>query len=215
MNGVHDLGGAQGFGAVAPEADEPVFHAEWEARVFAMNVALGLWNIDVSRHALERIAPARYLASSYYARWLEGIETLLVEGGHATAEELAAGRAASQAREEAPLAAVDVPAAVAKRRRYDRDGAPGPVFAPGDLVRARVMAPAGHVRLPRYVRGRVGEVAMLHGAHVLPDANAAGLGERPEPLYAVRFDAEALWGPEAEPGATVTVDAWQSYLEPA
>lgn len=215
MNGVHDMGGTEGFGPVAPEADEPVFHAPWEARVFAMNIAIGLWNIDVSRHGLERIAPARYLGSSYYERWLDGIALLLEEGGHATVGEIASGDAAGPIDGAWRLAAEDVAEGVMRRRSYMRDDGPAAVFAVGDRVRARVMTPRGHTRLPRYVRGRVGEVVLLHGNHVLPDASAAGRGEAPEPLYTVRFKGTEVWGPEADPSLTVSVDAWQSYLEPA
>ena len=101
MNGAHDLGGMDGFGAVEAEPNEPVFHAEWERRVFAMTVAMGFygaWNIDMSRHARERADPAEYLRSSYYEKWLSGLETLLVEKGLVTAEELAARRAELEGR---------------------------------------------------------------------------------------------------------------------
>jgi len=98
MNGIHDMGGMHGFGTVAPEADEPVFHADWERRMFALaSTALGRGtaNVDEFRHAIERIPPARYLASSYYERWLEAVETLLVEKGVLTREVLAAARRGS------------------------------------------------------------------------------------------------------------------------
>ena len=76
MNGVHDMGGMQGFGPVRPEAKEPLFHAPWERQALAMTVAMGAcgqWNIDISRSARESLPPAQYLGSSYYAIWLAGL----------------------------------------------------------------------------------------------------------------------------------------------
>ena len=77
-----------------------------------------------------------------------------------------------------------------------------------------LVCPVTHTRLPRYVRGHVGTIARLHGAHAFPDSNAAGRGEAPQWLYTVRFEATELWGDAADPAATVAVDAWESYLEP-
>jgi len=96
MNGIHDLGGMHGFGPVVREKNEPVFHADWERRVFGLltaTLALQRWNIDEFRHAIERMEPAHYLESSYYEHWLHAIETLLVEKGVITEQELAARRA--------------------------------------------------------------------------------------------------------------------------
>ena len=93
MNGAHDLGGMHGFGPVAAEPEEPVFHADWERRCFAITVAagfLGEWNIDASRYARERMAPALYLGTSYYEHWLHGLQTLLVERGLLTEAEIEA-----------------------------------------------------------------------------------------------------------------------------
>jgi len=93
VNGVHDMGGMHGFGPVVAEAHEPVFHAEWERRAFALTLAagfLGEWNIDMSRFAREQMPPAAYLASSYYEHWLWGLEHLLVERGLLTREEIEA-----------------------------------------------------------------------------------------------------------------------------
>ncbi len=91
MNGVHDMGGMHGMGPIVLEEDEPVFHAEWERRIFALSRAMGVWqrwNIDMARHARERIPPARYLESSYYERFLYSLETLLVEQDFLTREEI-------------------------------------------------------------------------------------------------------------------------------
>src|SRR5947199_158755 len=84
MDGVHDLGGMQGFGPVEVEADEPVFHDEWEGRTFGLAGAAlgsGRFNTPVFRHAIERMDPGHYLTSSYYEHWLTALATLLVEAG--------------------------------------------------------------------------------------------------------------------------------------
>jgi nitrile hydratase beta subunit len=219
MNGVHDMGGMHGFGPVAPDPDEPLFHAPWEARALALTLAagaLGHWTLDGSRHARERIPGSEYLAMSYYERWIAGLESLLSETGLATAEEIRAG--VPDPGEGSQAAAIPVGRMVARLAR----GGPtarafdGPAaFASGDRVRARNLNPAGHTRLPRYLKGRIGRITRSHGAHVLPDASAHGLGERPEPLYQVRFEADELWGPQAQAPGAVFADLWESYLEPA
>jgi nitrile hydratase subunit beta len=219
MNGAQDLGGMMGFGPVVPEANEPVFHAAWEQRVLAMTVAMGVaggWPIDKSRFARESLPPAVYLSSSYYQIWLEGLTRLLLERGLVSREELNAGHSLEPAK---PVARIlkpeDVGPMLAKGAVYQRPVATPARFAAGDRVRARNIHPAGHTRLPRYVRGREGRITAIHGAHVFPDANAAGQGEAPQWLYTVRFAARELWGQAADADVTVSVDAWESYLEPA
>ena len=219
MNGPHDLGGAHGFGPVAPEPDEPVFHADWERRALAMTLAMGgtgSWTIDMSRHARERIPPAEYLAASYYEKWLMGLERLLVERGLVTPAELRAGRSmgAPAVLPRKPTAET-VPAALARGGPADRPAVAAALFAVGDAVRAKVMNPAGHTRLPRYVRGRAGRIERAHGVHVFPDSSAHGCGEDPRWLYSVSFGAREVWGPEARAGDTVVLDLWEPYLEPA
>jgi nitrile hydratase beta subunit len=197
VNGAHDMGGVHGFGPVEPEPDEPAFHAEWERRVFALTLAMGApggWNIDMSRFAREDRPPAEYLGMTYYEIWLAGLERLLAERG---------------VLERPParvLAAADVPAALARGGPVERPAPRAARFACGSRVRARVMDPRGHTRLPRYARGRVGVVERVHGCHVFPDSNAAGRGEDPQWLYSVRFD---------ESGFSVSIDAFEPYLEPA
>ncbi len=217
MNGPHDMGGAQGFGPVAPEADEPVFHSGWERRAAALSLAMGAtgaWNIDMVRHARERIPPAEYLAASYYEKWLGGLERLVVEHGLATPAELESGESTSPAKKLPRVpAAADVPAILAKGSNYERKVSTPPAFKIGDRVRAKVMNPSGHTRLPRYVRGRSGVVARIHGAHVFPDSNSTGKGESPHWLYSVAFDAVELWGPEGRAGDVVHLDLWEPYLD--
>jgi nitrile hydratase len=214
MNGAHDLGGMMGFGAVEPENDEPVFHSDWERRVFGMVCAVaGDWSIDDDRAACEAMSPGAYLNSSYYEHWLHGLETLLVAHGFVSSEELAGRRSTKRKHVAAPTRAGDVWARVIESGSYMRS-APGPArFKPGEKVRTRNIHPATHTRLPRYVRDRVGQITHVHGVHVFPDSNATGRGEDPHWLYAVTFSARELWGHEN--ADTVTVDLWEPYLDPA
>ncbi len=219
MNGGQDLGGMMGFGPIGIERDEPLFHAPWERRAFGVTLAMGAtgtWNIDMSRHARESLPPAEYLASSYYEIWTKGVERLVVKAGLVAPEELRSGRAAgAPAPVKRVLRAEDVPAVLARGGPADRP-APQPArFAVGDAVATRNLNPPGHTRLPRYARDKRGTVERVHGAHVFPDTNAHGRGENPQWLYTVRFAGTELWGEEADPTLTVSVDAWESYLEPA
>ena len=219
MNGVHDMGGMHGLGPIAPETNEPIFHARWEARVLALTLAVGAWGrwtLDASRHQRETIAGEQYLAMSYYQKWLTGLEALMIKTGLVTATEMAEGRpAVDDVRQTPPLLAARVPTALAQGGPTSRTIATVDRFQIGEAVRARMINPTGHTRLPRYVRGRQGVIERLHGAHVFPDANAQGLGEAPQPLYGVRFMARDLWGDEAAPVDSVHLDLWDSYLEPA
>jgi nitrile hydratase subunit beta len=208
MNGIHDMGGMDGFGLVVREENEPVFHAQWEARAFAIASALlraGIANVDEFRHAIERIAPVRYLASSYYERWMRAVETLLVEKGAVTRAALDSLDAATSAPEAAGVALV-APVKSNPRRLKAK-------FRAGDRVRARNINPGGHTRLPRYVRGRVGVIHRDHGVYIFPDTNAHRVGENPQHVYSVAFDARELWGRRERD--RVYVDLWEDYLEPA
>ena len=215
MNGVHDMGGQHGLGDLVPEPEGLPFHADWEARVHAMVIASpSRGNIDAGRYQRELIPGATYLAMSYYERWFEGLRQMLLAGGFVTPEELAAAIADPAAPKTSPrLAPADVPTALARAGSYLRNSAVQPAFAVGDEVRARNLNPVGHTRLPRYARGRVGVITHCHGAHVFPDSHAHGGGEDPQPLYTVRFTASGLWGPDASPRDTVSLDLWEPYLE--
>jgi len=223
VNGVHDLGGMHGFGPVEPEADEPVFHAEWERRAFALTLAagaLGRWNMDMARHARERVPPAEQLSSTYYERWLSGLERLLVEQGLLTDAELHGGadrRVATEPRalQEGALTAGGVGEFLRRRLAARRDDPVPPRFHPGDAVVARNLNPSGHTRCPRYVRGRRGTVDVDRGVFVLADTNAMGDGENPQHVYSVRFTARELWGPQASSRDHVCVDLWDGHLDPA
>ena len=217
MNGVHDMGGMHGMGPIAPEADEPVFHADWEGRVHAMVVAAPTRsNLDAGRHRREKIPAAEYLRMTYYEKWLDSLCAGLLESGLATEAELASGRADRGVAKATPrLRPEAVRPALSTRGGYDREVNTTPLFKPGDRVRARNLNPAGHTRLPRYVRGRVGIVERHNGAHVFPDSNAHGGGEDPRQLYSVRFTARELWGPDASGRDSVSLDLWEPYLERA
>jgi nitrile hydratase len=219
MNGAHDLGGMMGFGAVTPERDEPVFHSDWERRACAVTLAAGAcgkWTLDESRWLRENLPPAQYLAKTYYDVWITALEKLVVAHGMVTAAELAAGRPlAPPADSPRRVTPERIAEGIARGTRYDRPPVAPAAFAVGDRVRARMMNPPGHTRLPRYARGRVGVVAAVRGAFVFPDTNALRLGEDPQWLYTVRFAARELWGPEGDERSTVTIDAFESYLEPA
>ena len=218
MNGVHDMGGMHGMGPIEREANEPVFHHDWERRVLALNLAagaLGAWNIDASRHARERMPPAQYLAASYYQKWLYGLELLLLEQGLLTREEVATGRARGRVSGGRVLRAADVEKALTKGRGFRVPDDVPPRFKVADRVIARNTQPTGHTRLPRYARGRRGVIDRDHGVFIFADANAMGLGPRPQHLYGVRFAARELWGPDASPRDAVYLDLWDDHLDPA
>jgi nitrile hydratase beta subunit len=216
MNGVHDMGGMVNLGDLPLEADEPVFHHPWESRVLAMTVASPTrGNIDAGRHERELIPGPEYLAMSYYQKWFRSLSNILVKRGFISAAEIATGRAAPGFAKATPhLPAEAVPSRLAHRGSYVRE-APPPEFAVGDMVRARNLNPPGHTRLPRYVRGRTGQIVAVHGVHVFPDTHAHGGGEDPRPLYTARFTARELWGPDANPRDSVCLDLWEPYLERA
>ena len=222
MNGAHDMGGMHGFGPVVREEHEPTFHAPWERTVYGMNRAIrarGLINIDESRHGIERMPPAEYLAASYYERWLSALERVLVEKGIVTQEELAARTAllrehpdtAAPHREDPDLERL-MTAGPTMQELYQRAGSE-PRFGVGDRIRTRNTHPTGHTRLPRYARGKRGTIHAVRGSYVLPDSHAHGLGEQPQPMYTVCFAGEELWGPSTEPRERVFIDLWESYLE--
>lgn len=218
MNGIHDMGGMDGFGKVEPEANEPVFHGQWEGAVMAMTRVMGAnggWNIDQGRYGIELLPPERYL-TSYYHRWLARCEWALVEYGYADADEIAAGRSLrpGKAPPRGRFTVADI-GRIARRGTFYRETNSAAKFAVGNRVRARNIHPKGHTRLPRYVRGHVGVVERLHGCQVFPDSAAMGQGENPQWLYTVRFDGRDLWGADADPTVVVSVEAFEPYLEAA
>ena len=219
MDGAHDMGGVKGFGPVVPEANEPVFHGEWERRAFALTVAMarpGGWNIDMSRFARENRPPDDYLSKSYFQIWLAGLETLMIERGLVTREEIDAGKVLAPPKPGIkPVAPSEITPAIRRGGPTERPAPAAALFKDGETVRMKDIHPTTHTRLPQYVRGHLGTIEMNHGCHVFPDLNSLGAGENPQWLYTVRFDGPELWGAGTDPTLSVSVDAWESYLERA
>jgi nitrile hydratase beta subunit len=218
MNGAQDMGGLHGFGPVEPEQNEPVFHADWEKRAFALTLAMGTpggWNIDMSRFVRENRPPAEYLSMSYYQIWFAGLEALLKERALVTDDEIVVGHALQPPKPvKRILSPGDVAQVLYRGGPTERKTNTKARFKAGDTVRAKNINPLTHTRLPRYVRGHLGQIERMIGCHVFPDSNATGAGENPQWLYTVRFDGRELWGEGADPSVTVSVDAWEPYLEP-
>jgi len=221
MNGVHDMGGMQGYGPVQREGNEPIFHEAWERQAMGLTVLMGgsgPWNIDQARSARESLPPSLYLSSSYYQIWIEALERLMLARGLVSAHELHTGAMSAPAFPVRVIAADQVDAAMARGTSAERPVRAPARFEVGQRVRARQMHPTGHTRLPRYVRGHIGTVQAVRGVHVLPDRHTAHpptpAAEQGEWLYTVVFDARDLWGAQADPTVRVSVDAWESYLEP-
>jgi nitrile hydratase subunit beta len=208
VDGVHDLGGIDGFGPVEHQPDEPYFVEDWERRAFrlTMGAMAGLGaNGGSFRHSIERMDPSHYLASSYYEHWMTAAATLAVEAGVTTREELerrAGGRF--------PISRPDRGTAP-----DDRTERTEPRFAVGDTVRVREWHPLGHTRAPRYVQGKRGVVVRIDGPHNVPDVEAHGGGQVLDPTYSVRFTSRELWGEGGADGETMHVDLWERYLEDA
>ncbi|MEM6665563.1 MAG: nitrile hydratase subunit beta [Pseudomonadota bacterium] len=216
MNGAQDLGGRHGFGAVVPDPDDVLFHADWERRAFSLTLAAGAtgtWTLDESRHARESLPPPVYLSSSYYEIWLMALERLLETHGLVSADERKTGAPGS-----APitvkrvLRADAVTGVLASGGPVERAHTAPPEFEVGARVRTTRANPTTHTRLPAYARATTGTVVRVHGCHVFPDSNARGAGENPTWLYCVRFEAADLWGPDTTASA-VHLDLWEPYLE--
>ncbi len=217
MNGPHDMGGFTGFGPVMPEADEPVWHHDWEPRAFALVLAMGMtgsWNIDTARHARERLPAMQYWRSSYYEMRHDALILQLIELGLITAAEEEQGCMSVPPKPVKRMAAAAmIPQILATGGPADRPSNRKAGFAVGNKVRGRNIHPDGHTRLPRYARGKAGEIVAVHGTHVFPDSNAHGQGEDPQWLYTVRFTARELWGKDSRD--SVCIDLWEPYLENA
>ncbi|MHA6262678.1 nitrile hydratase subunit beta [Arenibacterium sp. CAU 1754] len=225
MTRVHDMGGRFGDGPVQPEGEgAPVFPEPWHARALAVTLAaggLGKWNIDTSRHARECLSPKDYSRFSYYEKWISALADLLVTADQVTLDELRNPDSVDPGPlSEAALKAAQVQSVLARGGPADRESNVAPVFCVGQTVQTcrpaeNRLVDGGHTRLPSYATGAKGRILRYHGTHVLPDSNAHGLGEAPEPLYAVAFAASELWAHPEHPDDEVILDLWQSYLAPA
>src|SRR5688572_30388945 len=204
MDGIHDMGGRQGFGPVRYTQNAEAFHDKWEVRVnalYAFAVRSGIFNMDEYRHAIERMEPRHYLSASYYERTLTSLATLCIEKGVVTQDELQ--------RRAGGLFPLALPSAPGRTNVATRER-----FKPGDRVRVRPDHVPGHVRMPGYIRGKTGVVVGESPVYPFPDAHAHGVKAEDEPTYDVRFRSEDLWPDSADP-ALVHVGVFQSYLERA
>jgi nitrile hydratase beta subunit len=218
MNGVHDMGGMHGMGPIRHEKNEPVFHAPWEGRVYAIDRALSAfhkWNIDAWRHHIETLPPAEYLRMSYYEKWLAANEKRVVQYGFVTAEELANGKAGPGSTKAVPALTVEVARNYERNIPSAKDHSVAPLFKTGQRVRARNIQPVGHTRLPRYARGKTGQIIRDHGVYAFADSSAQSMGDKRQHLYSVRFTARELWGQAASPRDLIHLDLWDDYLEHA
>ena len=218
MNGIHDMGGMHGMGPIGHDPDQPVFREPWEGRVWALNRATGLYGRGVwknFRFELEQIPPSEYLRMPYYERWFTVLVNRLLRSRYITEEELASGRADPSAPTPAlPPPPPPVPGAMPGATRLNLPIHAG--YRAGQQVRAKNIHPQGHIRLPRYVRGKHGVITKDHGVWALQDTTLAGeLVGGPQHLYTVRFAARELWGAAASPRDSVFIDAWEDYLERA
>lgn len=218
MRGPHDLGGMDGFGPVAPEASEPIFHAEWEKRALGVvlaNGAIGEWSIDQSRAKRETLAPVAYWSLSYYEIWLAAMAELLKERGLVSLDELATGHSQASPRKVAgrKLSAAEVPAVLAGGSSYTRPAGNPAKFAMGDKISTVPQTHGGHTRLPGYATGKRGEIIAVRGNFAFADASARGDRTASEWLYSVRFAARELWADGSKD--SVCIDLWEPYLAKA
>ncbi|GGG06557.1 nitrile hydratase subunit beta [Paenibacillus abyssi] len=230
MNGIHDVGGMDGLGPVQYEENEPVFHEPWEGRLTAMQTLMRskhrLFHLDETRYAIERIDPVYYMGSSYYQIWLLRTEALLKERGVFTEEELQGKMAQlspgiSPAPHLGAFRKVKPPMSSAIRKvvletaagTAEPSEAIVPKFSPGMSVRAKLMSPLGHTRIPRYVRDKVGVIEAIHGLFILPDTKVHKGIDLYQTVYRVRFEAQDLWGEDASPHDKLYIELWEDYLE--
>lgn len=216
------MGGMHGFGTVVAPGSELAYHERWEPRIFALHLLAGFEGLGAGpggRQTREEMDPASYLAASYFARWTWSAEQRMLRKGTIVPGEVEAMMERIAAGEHVPAHADP---AMAERiigrlqGRAPMDPPPADArFGPGDRVRVRRMRPDGHTRCPRYVRGVAGTVEVVRGADRLPDLTTYGQPAQPEPVYAVRFASDDVWGPSEEPPFTVLLDLWDSYLEAA
>ena len=220
MNGIHDIGGMDNIGPVNIEKDEPVFHDDWERKVYAMTLATmgaGIFVTDEVRYMTETIPPRDYLTFTYYEKWLYSLEQMMLQKNVVARDELDSGRVT------APEMAAGIEAASPERMQYGMnnripvfvDTDIPPKFKTGDEIIARNINPLHHTRIPRYIRGRRGVVGMHHGIFLLPDTNAHGGPDKPQHVYNVRFSARELWGEETPANDSLYIDLFDDYMDPA
>ena len=218
-----DLGG-EDHGPVNLDPDEPVFHSEWERRAFGLSVSTRIGShvtLDRFRRYQAALSPDRYLASSYYERWIHAVEQAMLDEGVLTEDEIESLEAAPGFVPEPWLATSEVAATVVALVENGRErfveAASDPAFEVGDRVRVLDIPRRIYDRLPGYVRGHSGVIAEHYGSFGNPDELVTGRWEvSGAHLYRVRFGATELWGADAESaGDEICVDVFEHYLEDA
>jgi len=218
MDGVHDLGGKQGFGPIdVNEVDVP-FHADWEGRMWAIAQCARSpdWTIDWWRHVRELIDPVDYLSRPYFDSWAQTHIAAYIDSGSFTLDEIIASQSASTPAEpQSSQGYEDILAAIEEQAyRFDREIDAQPAYQVDDKIFTRHLLPGHHTRLPAYARGKPGVIHAHHGAHVFADASAQG-NEIAQHLYSVVFEAGDLWHEAGNRKDRVFIDLWESYLDPA
>lgn len=202
MDGIHDLGGKQGFGRVVKDGRTAGFHDAWEIKINAITgklVGHHVYNMDEYRHAIERMLPRRYVSASYFERVYVAVTTLCVEKGLLTREEL--------------NAATGEPVALSQPSLPGRTQSEAlPDLQVGDQVRVRDMFVGGHIRMPAYVRGKTGRIVGVSPEYPFPDAAGHGLASPKQRTFDVSFNSRDLWGDAAD-DAEVHVGLFHAYLE--
>ena len=224
MDGIHDLGGREGFGPVQWKPDEygRAFHEAWQGRTWAICMRMFArwwredngWTLDWFRHVLERIGPADYLTMNYFDKWVQSCMAVLIDDGTIDIDDLVSVRASSKSAsvvERAEKRANTRQAFPTAVDRSDTDYSKAR-FEVGDFVKAKLAVRAMHTRLPGYARGRAGLIDAHHGMQILPEASARG-ERRKEHLYTVAFIASELWSEATDRKDKIYVDLWESYLE--
>jgi nitrile hydratase len=218
MDGIHDLGGKQGYGPIEVDEDESPFHHEWEGREWGIAQCARTPGITIDwwRHCRELIMPGDYLGRPYFDSWAQTDFSTYIEAGWISMAEVDAGKSLDKNGDHG-----DPPAAMTLHQvlqedhdhafRFDAETGEAPRFVIGQQVMTSSHANPGHTRLPQYARGRRGTVQACNGAHVFPDLSAEGK-EIYQHCYNVMFEISELW-PEAKgSNDKVYLDLWESYL---
>ena len=218
MDGIHDLGGKQGYGPIDVDDDEKAFHEDWEGREWGIAQCARTPGITIDwwRHCRELIMPEDYLGRPYFDSWAQTDFSTYIEAGWISLEEIKAGKSSSAESDYGePAAAMTLQQVLqedhAHAVRFDAEIETPPLFAVGQQVTTCRHGNSGHTRLPQYARDRRGTVHAYHGAHIFPDLSAQG-EEVHQHCYSIMFEASELW-PEAKWSQDkVYLDLWESYL---
>ncbi len=217
MDGIHDLGGKQGYGPIDVDDDEKPFHEDWEGREWGIAQCARTPGITIDwwRHCRELIMPEDYLGRPYFDSWAQTDFSTYIEAGWITLEEISSGKSISDPDSGEPASAMTLQQVLQEDRahaaRFDAEIETPPLFAVGQQVITCRHGNSGHTRLPQYARDRRGTVHAYHGAHVFPDLSAQG-EEMHQHCYSIMFEASELW-PEAKCSHDkVYLDLWESYL---